>query len=102
MSKADDAKHACMKYHKNNAFLSAIKALPADSTLPKPEGPGGEQMQCILVDPNMKTGAAIEYEEGWQGGCAQEFTKCTFKWQEPEGKDVRAAPRLSSTQLNGP
>ena len=78
MTTAASGKHACMKWHKNNPFRSAIKAMP--NGISKPEGPnvGGYQMQCIWPDKNLKVGAAEEFEKGWQGGCPPDYEKCTY------------------------
>merc|ERR1719253_493530 len=84
MTSAADGKDACMKWHKTNPFLSAIKE-PADG-LPAPEGPDarGFQIECIWPDKNVKTGAAAEFEKGWEGSCPPDWTKCTFVHQKPE------------------
>ena len=77
-----DGDHGCMFWHKNNPHLThvatkvaGLKDVPGDGK--------GYQVGCTKVDPNLKTGKAEEFEEGWQGGCASDMSKCTLKYKSP-------------------
>ena len=103
MTSAAHGKQACMKWHKNNPFLSAIKASFDQDKLPKPEGPhvGGAQIECILPDKNVKTGAAAEFEKGWQGNCPPDFTKCAYIHERPAWQGACATGCQCDIYKNG-
>ena len=75
--------HACMRWHKNNPHLSHV--VSEVEGLPEVPGDGkGYQVACSHTDKNIRHGLAEEFEEEWQGGCADDMAKCTIVDTEKE------------------
>ena len=79
--------HGCMAWRKNNPHLShdplggdfvQMGDVFNDPSAGWKPGGKGQQVACTKADPGLKTGAAEEFDKGWQGGCPSDTVKCTL------------------------